>query len=190
MKKRNEVDNRLAERSVKKSSYPKYSAWNMYQSLYRDPILTKLMLIQLEKQYRKLFKNWSDFWDMCCDLDPQYCFICGRYVLPKMRDDKERIKRPYKNGDVVHDYCFTKEMTVERTIAKLNDKAELICFADNGWSMTGKVCRLRVENTLEAIRNHLGEFHSKEFTHEGNLEFLRAIYFLKPNGRQFRSPIL
>ncbi len=162
----------------------------MYQSLARDPVYTKILLVQLEKQYKKVFKTWSDFWDMACDFNPQYCFICGRYVLPKMRNDKERIKRPYKNGDVVHDYCFTKEMTVERTVAKLNDKAELICHADKGWSMNGKVCRQRIKNNVDELRNHLGEFHSAEFTHEGNLEFLRAIYTLKPNGRPFRSPIL
>ena len=145
--KKNRVDDRLAKKSTKKTSYPKKSKWALNQALYRDPVFTKLMLLSLEKQYRKLFKVWSDFMDMACDMDPQYCFLCGRYVLPKMRNDKERIKRPYKQGDVVHDYCFTKEMTVERTVAKLNDKAELICHADKGWSMIGKVCRARIKNT-------------------------------------------
>jgi hypothetical protein len=190
MKKKNKVDDRLEKRSTKKTSYPKSSAWDMYQSLYRDPIMTKILLLQLEKQYKKVFKSWGDFWDMCLDTNPQYCFLCGYYILPKMRNDKDRIKRPYKNGDVVHAYCFQKESTVERMTGKLNDKAELICHADKGWSMTGKVCRVRIKNDVEVLRHHLGEFHSAEFTHEGNLEFLRAIYTLKPNGRKFRSPIL
>lgn len=188
--KKNRIDERLATKSVKKKSYPKTSAWDMYQSLYRDPMLTKILLLQLEKQYKKLIKGWGDFWDMCMDVNPQYCFLCGYYLIPKMRNDKERIKHPYKNGEPVHAYCWNKEMTVDRTVAKLNEKAELICFADNGWSMNGKVCRQRIKNNVEVLRHHLGENHLAEFTHEGNLEFLRAIYTLKPNGRKFRTPIL
>ncbi len=184
--KQNRIDDRLEKRTKKKSSYPNFSEWNEYQSLLRDPLLTKLFLIQLDKQYKKLFKNWSDFWDLCLDTNPRYCFICGYYMIPKMRNDKDRIKMPYKRGDPVHSYCFTKESTVERMTGKLNPESELICFIEKGWSISGSVCRLRVKNTVEAIRNHLGEFHSKEFTHEGNLEFLRAIYFLKPNGKSFQ----
>ncbi len=159
MQKKNRVDERLKEKTEKKSNYPTLSNWNMYQALARDNTLGKLLLLDLDRFYKKLFKNWGDFWDLCCDFNPEYCFICGRYVIPKMRGDKDRIKRPYKNCDIVHDYCFTKEMTVERTVAKLTPDAELICHLDLGWSIIGSVCRERVRNNPKAIAGHLIMIH-------------------------------
>lgn len=184
----NEIDMMLQERTLRKTSIPKEDTWIKSQSLKRNESLSKRLLTDLNSGYKKVFKNWSDFWDMVTDMEPQYCFLCGRFIIPKMRSDTTRIKTPYKNGDVVHGYCWNKEMTVERASGKLNDDAELICHAQTDGA--GVVCRERIKNNVEALRHHLGEFHLNEFTHEGNLEFLRAIYTLKPNGRFFRSPII
>jgi len=183
MKQKNRIDERLMVYTVREGSYPDLdeefnknfdgmigldgkrfepvtvSKWNESQSLKRNQNLSKRLLTDLNNGYKKVNKNWSDFWDLCLDFNPEYCFLCGRYVIPKMRADTERIKRPYKKGDIVHDYCFTKFMTVERTVAKLTPDAELICHLDLGWAINGSVCRERVNNNPKAIAEHLILLH-------------------------------
>jgi len=128
-------------------------------SLKRNSELTKRVLIVLDKLYKKVLRDWSDFWDLCEDFNPLFCFICGKYIIPKMRDDQSRIKHPYKNGDPCHEYCWGKEMTVVRSLGKLSPDAELICHLDLGWMIKGSVCRNRVLNNPKAIAEHLIMVH-------------------------------
>lgn len=196
----NILDEKLIERTLKEKSYPllrtfdmrtskiKYvrgTRWDRNQSLHRNPDFTKKLMNELEKLYRKVVRDWNDFWDLCEDSKELYCFVCGRYIIPKMRDDSSRIKHPYKNADPCHEYCWGKEMTVERSLGKINPDAELICHVDEVGA--GVVCRKRIKNTMPEVYAHVLE-HGIEVT-ELNFPFesYRSRYFLRPNGKPFTN---
>lgn len=130
-------------------------------------------------------KMFNLFWDLILDRNPEYCFLCGKFISPSERQ-LQNIKKPYKNGDLCHESCWKLFVKMEHTTTRLSDHSELICHIDKGKNKTGKVCRLRVQNTNQEVYDHLMH-HNVETDDELQFpfEYYRSMYFLKPDGKPF-----
>ncbi len=154
------------------------------------------------------------FWNLIFDMNPLYCFSCGKYI-PVHQRTIEFFKVPYKSK-VIHNDCW-EALPSDDFVKRLNEDSLLICHLDLGCGVHGSVCRSRVKNNAGAIMKHLIEFHGWRKTPElvqndiqsgkitkkqyvvtvnDNPEqwFLdnqliwsdyRNMHFLKPNGRNF-----
>lgn len=125
-----------------------------------------------------------DFFLLITDLSPQYCFLCGYYIPTRLRETE--VKKPFKNGDFIHEDCFNRIMKVKHLKERLNPESELICHIDLGWGVQPiPVCRDRVKNTQVDIQNHCKK-HGFDHIQEGfDWKQQRNQFFLKPNGKPF-----
>ncbi len=132
----------------------------------------------------KMFKL---FWELILDRNPEYCFLCGRFIIPSERSE-DNIKQPYKNSELCHASCWKLFVKMDHVTKRLSDDSELICLVDAGSQKIGKVCRQRVQNKWNEVYAHIVH-HEVEVTElQFPFEYYRAMYFLKPDGRKFKTP--
>lgn len=118
--------------------------------------------LKRQKQYlaleQKRFWHFELFWEIILDIAPTFCFLCGKYIAPYLRNQSV-IKKPYKKGDVCHESCWKEMMEMEDITKRMNEFSRLICYLDLGWGVDSKVCRMRVRNNAESIMIHLIDHH-------------------------------
>ena len=173
--------------------YPKKCTWKN-QSLTMHHWNLKIKISELQKISKKLYPKWIDFWNLISDSYhltlPEYCFICGYYIPISQRENYA--KRPFKNGDLVHESCWKNKMSIKEVYHKLTPDTMLICFLDRPF-MFDKIqvkplCRLRIKNDEEEIRKHIKQHNENlTYTHR-DWKQIRADHFLKPNGKAFPRP--
>jgi len=124
-----------------------------------------IRLTRRMKLARLAERMFSIFWQVILDMNPTFCFLCGRYIPPFERI-ADFVKKPYKKSDSCHDSCWKEFMKIEHTTQRVNEQSELICHLDDGWSVVPLVCRTRVKNNAEAIMKHLVNSHNWKKTPE------------------------
>jgi len=137
-------------------------------------------------------RMFNIFWAVILDVNPTFCFLCGKY-LPPFERVTDFIKKPYKKSDSCHDSCWKELMRIEHTTQRVSEESELICHLDLGWSVQPLVCRTRVKNNPKAIMNHLILSHGWKRTPElvqndivsGKITRKQYTVTIKENPEQF-----
>ena len=151
------------------------------------PNYTHLLRFNKRNRIAKLAeKMFHLFWDLILDRKPEYCFLCGKFIMPSERS-QDNIKQPYKNSELCHDSCWKLFVKMDHVTKRISEHSELICVVDKGFSKVGKVCRLRVVNTSDEIHDHL-ESHNVDISEPFGFDYYRSMYFLKPDGKKFSKP--
>jgi hypothetical protein len=139
---------------------------------------------ELTKSYRKLIPKWLEFWDVATDMDPQWCFVSGRYIPPRFRGTSAF--QPFKNGEWCFRYEYDKYLSHDVVTPRLSEYSELICIATHPENVRPFTVRPRVKNNESDILKHIRNNPEDILVeHTIGWKVIRQIYFLKPNGKPF-----
>ncbi len=185
--KKNKHNNKLDLRLIDKCKKHLDISYYGYEKSLVQPYKNQFERIHWNKIEKKSFERFIEFIDMATDYYPDFCFVTGNYIPPRFKGSFAI--KPFPKSPWCYESAYNDYINAYNVSNKLTHTSMLICTAISPDEVTNLVDRPRVINTKQAIESHIQELQRDDESFgdwsEFDWKYLRANFFIKPNGSPF-----